>query len=75
MVFVAITSEGLAEALRRAADDDAIWCGSEEGLWRTESGRRAHCRVVDFQTCLKPLRPSLPVRLVVSRPRCGQSCS
>jgi hypothetical protein len=29
MVFVAITSEGLAEALRRAASDDAIWCGSD----------------------------------------------
>ena len=29
MVFVAITSAGLAEALRRATSDDAIWCGSD----------------------------------------------
>jgi hypothetical protein len=29
MVFVAVTSVGLAEALRRAASDDAIWCGSD----------------------------------------------
>ena len=28
MVFVAVTAAGLAEALRRAASDDAIWCGS-----------------------------------------------
>lgn len=28
MVFVAVTSAGLAEALRQAASDDAIWCGS-----------------------------------------------
>jgi hypothetical protein len=29
MVFVAITSAGLAEALRRADIADAIWCGSD----------------------------------------------
>ena len=29
MVFVAITPAGLADALRRAADADAIWCGSD----------------------------------------------
>ena len=29
MVFVATTSAGLAEALRRADSDDAIWCGSD----------------------------------------------
>jgi hypothetical protein len=29
MVFVAVTSAGLAEALRQAASDDAIWCGSD----------------------------------------------
>ena len=29
MVFVAITPSGLAEALDRAAADDAIWCGSD----------------------------------------------
>ena len=29
MVFVAVTSAGLAEAPRRAAGDDAIWCGSD----------------------------------------------
>jgi hypothetical protein len=29
MVFVAVTSTGLAEALRQAASDDAIWCGSD----------------------------------------------
>jgi len=29
MVFVAVTSVGLAEALRQAASDDAIWCGSD----------------------------------------------
>lgn len=29
MVFVAVTSAGLAEALRRATSDDAIWCGSD----------------------------------------------
>ena len=29
MVFVAVTSTGLVEALRQAASDDAIWCGSD----------------------------------------------
>ena len=29
MVFVAVTSAGLAEASRRAASGDAIWCGSD----------------------------------------------
>ena len=29
MIFVAVTSVGLAEALRQAASDDAIWCGSD----------------------------------------------
>ena len=29
MVFVAVSSAGLAEALRRAASDDAVWCGSD----------------------------------------------
>jgi hypothetical protein len=29
MVFVATTSAGLTEALRRAGADDAIWCGSD----------------------------------------------
>jgi hypothetical protein len=29
MVFVATTSAGLAEALRRANGGDAIWCGSD----------------------------------------------
>lgn len=29
MVFVAVTPTGLAEALRRASSDDAIWCGSD----------------------------------------------
>ena len=29
MVFVAVTPVGLAEALRRATSDDAIWCGSD----------------------------------------------
>ncbi len=29
MVFVAITSTGLAEALRQASSEDAIWCGSD----------------------------------------------
>lgn len=29
MVFVAITPAGLADALRQAADGDAIWCGSD----------------------------------------------
>lgn len=29
MVFVAITPVGLAEALRCAKPDDAIWCGSD----------------------------------------------
>ena len=29
MVFVAVTRTGLAEALRQAASDDAIWCGSD----------------------------------------------
>ena len=29
MVFVAVTPVGLAEALRLAAGDDAIWCGSD----------------------------------------------
>jgi hypothetical protein len=29
MVFVAVTSAGLTEALRRAVGDDVIWCGSD----------------------------------------------
>ena len=29
MVFVAVTPAGLAEALRKAASDDAVWCGSD----------------------------------------------
>ena len=29
MVFLAITPAGLAAALRTAAADDAIWCGSD----------------------------------------------
>lgn len=29
MVFVAITASGLADALRQAAEGDAIWCGSD----------------------------------------------
>ena len=29
MVFVAVSPTGLAEALRRASSDDAIWCGSD----------------------------------------------
>lgn len=29
MVFVATTSAGLAEALRRADSADAVWCGSD----------------------------------------------
>ena len=29
MVFIAVTPAGLAEALRRATSDDAIWCGSD----------------------------------------------
>lgn len=29
MVFLAITSAGLADALRAARTDDAVWCGSE----------------------------------------------
>lgn len=29
MVFVAVTQAGLAEALRRATSEDAIWCGSD----------------------------------------------
>jgi len=29
MVFVAVTPAGLAEALRQAASDDAVWCGSD----------------------------------------------
>jgi len=29
MVFVAVTPAGLAEALRRATSDEAIWCGSD----------------------------------------------
>lgn len=29
MVFVATTSAGLADALRRTDGDDAIWCGSD----------------------------------------------
>lgn len=29
MVFLAITSNGLAEALRQAADTHAVWCGSD----------------------------------------------
>ncbi len=29
MVFVAVTPAGLAEALRLATSDDAIWCGSD----------------------------------------------
>ena len=29
MIFVATTSAGLAEALRRADSGDAIWCGSD----------------------------------------------
>ena len=29
MVFVAVTAAGLAEALRQAASDDPIWCGSD----------------------------------------------
>ena len=29
MVFVAVTSAGLAEALRRATSEDAVWCGSD----------------------------------------------
>lgn len=28
MVFLAITPAGLADALRAASTDDAIWCGS-----------------------------------------------
>ncbi len=29
MVFVAVSSVGLAEALSRASSGDAIWCGSD----------------------------------------------
>ena len=29
MVFLAITPAGLADALRAAKSDDAIWCGSD----------------------------------------------
>ncbi|RQP24221.1 hypothetical protein DZC73_12955 [Albitalea terrae] len=29
MVFLAITSAGLAEALRQAADSHTVWCGSD----------------------------------------------
>ncbi|WP_279211695.1 hypothetical protein [Delftia acidovorans] len=29
MVFLAITSTGLAQALRAATENDAIWCGSD----------------------------------------------
>jgi len=29
MVYVAISSAGLAEALRKATSDDTIWCGSD----------------------------------------------
>ena len=29
MVFLAITSTGLAEALRAAKADDTVWCGSD----------------------------------------------
>ena len=29
MVFVAVTSAGLTEALRRATSEDAVWCGSD----------------------------------------------
>ena len=29
MIFLAITSTGLAQALRAAAENDAIWCGSD----------------------------------------------
>ena len=29
MIFLAITSTGLAQALRAATENDAIWCGSD----------------------------------------------
>jgi len=29
MVFLAITPSGLADALRTAGPDDAVWCGSD----------------------------------------------
>ncbi|MEQ6307243.1 hypothetical protein ABN448_08515 [Delftia acidovorans] len=29
MIFLAITSTGLAQALRAATESDAIWCGSD----------------------------------------------
>lgn len=29
MIFLAITSTGLAQALRAATENDAVWCGSD----------------------------------------------
>jgi len=29
MIFLAITSAGLAQALRAATENDAVWCGSD----------------------------------------------
>ncbi|WP_436078474.1 hypothetical protein, partial [Acidovorax delafieldii] len=29
MIYLAITSEGLAQALRVAKNDDAVWCGAD----------------------------------------------
>ena len=29
MIYLAITSEGLSQALRVAGNDDAVWCGAD----------------------------------------------
>jgi hypothetical protein len=55
MVYVATTSAGLAEALRRADGADAIWCGSDV-ISETEYVQLRHPNLSRFDYSLADLQ-------------------